>query len=391
MLAWLQRYRDHDVIKLITGVRGCGKSTLLNAYRSRLLAEGVAEKRIIMLNLEAPQHRNIRAPEDLLDYITSKAPANQRFYLLLDEIHELHGFDIALGSLFALKHFDIVATCSNKSPVSNHFNAYLSGRFVHVEMTTPPFCEIPARRNGTFERRLEDYRHFGALPYMFRLRDDPQAAGNYLTGLWNTILVKDILSRNRIADSQLIERLLERIYEHTGEIESLRKLGAHATVDGREAAPNTIETYLQAIDESMLVRRVLKFDAFTGEAVKSGYCFYWADLALGHNRYGDFPGAQTNIARNLIYLELCARGGTVRCGRYDKADFDFVVVDKNDFHCWQYAPELMGDRLPTCITSPFRRIPRNIPKTVITRHHLPQRLPVGVEAITLEQFLMRKA
>ena len=388
MLAWLQRHREHDVIKLITGVRGCGKSTLLNAYNHFLLSSGVPESQILLIDFEHPENHHLTTPEELMDFIDSKVPSGLKVHLLLDEIHELRDFDVALGGLFALKNFDIVATCSNKRPISDRFREYLSGKFVHVEMTATPFREIPARKNGSFERRLEECLLFGALPYTFRLRDSLPDTEVYLGGLWNTILVKDILSRSRMADSRLVERLLERIYAHLGEVESLRKLGADATIDGREAAPNTVESYLQALDESMLVHRVMKYDIFLGELTKSGYCFYLADLALGRTRYGAFPGVEANAVRNLIYLELCARGGAVHCGRYDGADFDFVTLNKNRPHCWQYAPELVNDRIPTPVLSPLKRIPRDIPKTIITRRKLPHRHPAGMDVITLEQFLM---
>ena len=388
MLAWLQRHREHDVIKLITGVRGCGKSAILNSYHAYLLANGVPKNQVLQINLEHPEIRHLHTPEELMDFIDSHVPSGVRVHLLLDEIHELQEFDVALGGLFALKNFDIVATCSNKRPISDRFREYLSGKFVHVEMTSTPFREIPARKNLSFERRLEDYLLFGTLPYTFKLRDSLADTEVYLSGLWNTILVKDILSRSRMADSRLVERLLERIYVHLGEVESLRKLGADATIEGREAAPNTVESYLQALDESMLVRRVMKYDIFLGELAKSGYCFYLSDLALGRTRYGKFPGIEANAIRNLIYLELCARGGAVHCGRYDGTDFDFVTLNGNRPHCWQYAPELVGDRIPTPILSPLKRIPRDIPKTIITRSKLPYRLPSDMDVITLEQFLM---
>jgi len=392
ILAWLNRYRDHDVIKIITGVRGCGKSTLLSAYGESLPSQGVQPENIIQLNLESPDCRHLRTPEALLDLVDSKAHAHGRVYLLLDEIHELPEFDAALGGLFALKRFDIVATCSNKRPVSENFRQYLSGKFAHLEMTPPPFREIPARPGAsTFAQRLRDHLLHGALPYAQALRDSPRDADIYLNGLWNTILVKDLLSRNRVSDSLLVERLLERIYDHLGEVESLRKIGADATIDGREAAPNTIETYLLAIDESMLARRVFRYDLYQGETSKSGYRFFLADLALGRCRYGKFPGNPDNAIRNLIYLELCTRGGKVMCGRYDGSDFDFVVLDEtNHAHCWQYAPKLVNGKVPTPILAPLKRLPPDVPKTIITAGELPKRTIRDFNYVTLEQFLLEK-
>ena len=388
ILSWLKRHRDHDVIKIITGVRGCGKSTLLGAYGEYLLGEGVPGENIIQIDLEQPRHRQLRTPEALWEYVDSKSPIEGRVYLLLDEIHELVEFDAALGGLFALKRYDIVATCSNQRPVSDHFRKYLSDKFVKREMAPLPFREIPAHHGASFEKRLKDYLQNGSLPYALSLWETPHDAEIYLRGLWNTILVKDLLSRNRVSDSLLVERLLERIYDRIGEVESLRKIGADATIEGHEAAPNTIETYLQAIDESMLARRVYRYDLCSGDTSKSGYRFYLSDLALARSRYGDFPGNPDNAIRNLIYLELCMRGGDVRCGRYDGDDFDFAVLDGEHVHCWQYAPEVVNGRVPTPMLSALKRVPQDVPKTIITRGELPKRTMPGFEFITLENFLL---
>jgi len=390
MLAWLLRHCDRDVIKIITGVRGCGKSYLLERYAERLVASGVARDHVLHVNFEHPLNRHLHTPEDLMDLVDGRIPRDGRVYLMLDEICELQEFDVALGGLFANKRLDIVVTCSNRRPLSERFREYLSGRYVHAEMMTPPFREIPARRDATFEQRLADCLLYGALPYSFGLRDSKPDSAVYLCGLWNTILVKDILTRNRMADSRFTERLLERIYDHLGESESLRKIAANATIEGREAAPNTVLSYIEALDESMLVRRVPKFDAFLGETAKGGYRFYLADFALGRTRYGDFPGDPSNVLRNLIFLELIGRGGTVSIGRYDGDDFDFVVIQNGKPHCWQFAPILVNGRVPTAVLAPFRRMPRDIPKTVITRGALPQKRPNDIEFITLEQFLTGK-
>ncbi len=300
MLGWLERHRDLDMIKIVTGVRGCGKSTLLAKFAERLQTTGVTADHIIRVDLEHPGNRHLHTPEDLIDFVEAQTPAHGKVYLLLDEICELQEFDAALGSLFALKRYDILAVCSNRRPISDRFGEYLSGRFVATEMPPPAFGELPARPRDTFGQRVGNALQFGALPYTFSLRNSPRDVEIYLNGLWNTILVKDILTRNRMADSRFAERLLERIYDRLGETESLRKISADATIEGHEAAPNTVLSYIAALDESMLVRRIAKYDVFLGETAKGGYRFYLADPALGRARYGDFPGDPANAVRNLI-------------------------------------------------------------------------------------------
>ncbi len=387
MLNWLERHRDRDVIKIITGVRGCGKSTLLGEFAKRLQTTGVAEDHIIRIDFEHSDNRHLHTPEDLLAYIKGQTPASGKVYLLLDEICELQEFDVALERLFALKHYDIVAVSSNRHPISNPCGKHLTGHFIHAEMLTPSFRERPDGENIPFEQRLDDCLRLGDLPYTFPLRDAPQRADIYLSGLWNTILVKDIFTRNRMVDPRFAERLLEHIYDHLGETESLRKISADATIEGHEPAPNTVLSYIEALDESMLVHRVPRYDVFLGETTKGGYRFYLADLALGRARYGNLPRDPANAVRNLIYLELLGRGGTVYCGRYDKDDFDFVIIRDGHVHCWQFAPETTNGRIPAAVLRPFKHMPRDIQKTVITRGEIPQKPLNGISFITLEQFL----
>lgn len=395
VLAFFGRHRESRHIKLITGMRGCGKSHAISVWIERLKLDGVKPENILYYDLEEPKNRNLHETEKLLDVIDAHdAGKDGKLYVILDEVCELHEFEAVIGVLHALSHIDLTLTCSNQRPISERFREYLSGRCVYMEMMTPSFAEVPLPKRTSFEARLMHVLAFGTLPYLNSFRNRPadleERARVYLQGLWNTILVKDILSRNRLADSRLTEKLLGRIYEHLGEGESLRKIGADATIEGREASPNTVESYIDALDESLLVKKLPKFDAFTGETLKAGYRFYLGDLALGARRYGEFPGDPTNALRNLIALELAGRGGKVCCGRYDGSDFDFVVVRKDKYSCWQFAPDIVDDAVPTPVIAPLRRVPDDVPRTVIVRRDIPKRRTKGLEYVTLERFLMAK-
>ncbi len=389
MLAWLERRRDLDEIKLVSGVRGCGKTHLLDAYAARLTHAGVPSNHILRISLSQPSGSAIRTPDELVARVRNHMADDRRTYLLLDEVGDLPGVGRALDELFALKRHDIVATCSNRRPFAEDALSSLCSR---VEMTVPAFAELPFRDGMTFERRLASRLRYSALPYTFQLREAPHAVDVYLLGLWNTILVKDVLTCNRMTDVRLVECLLERLYDHLGEVESLRRISADITFEGLDVAPNTVLSYVTSFDDSLLMRRVPKFDAFLGETSRSGYRFYLADPALGRARFGGFPVEPLSVLRNLIYLELLGRvveeGGAVYCGRYDGEDFDFVSVVRHRCHCWQLAPETPGGRIPAAITAPFRRIPAEIPRTVITYGALPDNPVPGVEYVTLADFLL---
>lgn len=388
MLAWLESARDRDAIKIVMGVRGCGKSHLLSAYSDHLLSLGVPRANILAFNFEHPARQRIHTPEDLLKYIDATIPPEGRVYLLMDEIFELRDFEVALGVLFGMKRLDIVATCSNTSPVTGRFRQYLDGKYLHREMLLPSFAEFSLQWRQSFRRRLSAYFRFGAMPYTFGLHSDLTRLHLYLEGLWNTILVKDILMRNRLADSRLTERLLGYVFCHLGESTSLRKVAAEATIEGHEAAPNTVETYLSACNESMLVRKIPKIDVFSGETLKMGYRFYMADLAIGGNRFGVSKVSSEMALRNLIFQELRGRHGPVYGGRCDNNDFDFVTRRGGKCRCWHYLHNLENGQLPRSLMKVLRTIPREMAKTVIVRTDCPLHPPDDVEIMTLEQFLL---
>jgi len=392
VLSFFERHRGNRYIRLVTGMRGCGKTHALDGWVQRLHREGVTDDHVVRIDLEDPSNCRYRSAEALLDRVDALIPAEdgKTVHVMLDEICACSEFEAVVGVLHARSRLELTLTCSNRRPLSARFREYLSGRCVHLEMLAPSFAEIPLPKRLGFEARLAHVLRYGTLPYLhaYRARRElSEIARVYHTGLWNTILVKDILTRNRLADSRLVEKLLGRIYEHLGENESLRKIAADSAIDGREVAPNTVESYLDALDESLLIRKVPKFDVFTGETLKAGYRFSLADLALGASRYGAFPGAQDSLIRNLVGRELVGRGGRVCGGRYDGRDFDFVVVKKGGLHCWQYAPELVDGGVPTPILAPLKRIPDDVRKTVIVRRTLPRRRTEGIEYVTLEQFL----
>ena len=394
VLAFFGRHRDGRLIKLVTGIRGCGKSYALDVWAERLKLDGVSPEHILRYDLENPRNRRLNESGALLDSIEARMPKGDgRVYVLIDEICECNEFEAVIGVLHARERIDLTLTCSNKRPISDRFREYLAGRCVYMEMLPPPFSEVPLPKGTGFEARLIHVLRYGTLPYLdpFRGGKDIEGRGQvYLQGLWNTILVKDILTRNRLADSRLTEKLIARLYDHLGEGESLRKIAADSAIDGREAAPNTVESYIDALDESLLLRRVPKFDAFTGETLKAGYRFFLGDFGLGQCRYGEFPGDPMNAVRNLIALELAGRGGRVCCGRYDGSDFDFVTVRKDRFACWQLAPDIVGDAVPTPVLAPLKRIPNDVQRTVIVRRELPKRRAKGIEYVTLENFLMAR-
>lgn len=391
ILTWLKVNNDLDKIKFVIGVRGYGKTTILKEYSEWLSSGGVPKENIIYIDFEHPGKFSIHAPNALMQEIESRLPAEGRVHLLLDEICELQSFNVVLSRLLSCKRYNIIATGSARRPISSRYMEYLDGHFVYKQILPYAFDCIPQYPGKTFDEQLDAALRMGTFPRTFKYRNSPDELRVYLTGLWHTILAKDILSYNRLSDASLAELLLEHIYRHLGETESLRKISADAKISGHAPAPNTVLSYIEAFDESFLLKRLQKYDAFLCEIIKGGYRFYFADIALGYSRYGILPNHPENCVRNIIFLELRTRRiGNVYCGRYDKEDFDFVSVLDGEIHCWHYVPKTTNGRIPAAILGPFKRMPVEIKKTIITRNTIPTKPIPGIEFVTLENFLSHK-
>lgn len=230
------RWKDKHVIKVITGIRRCGKSTLMELFQEYLLQDGISPEQIIAVNLEDYENEELTDPKKLHAYVMDRASKNKKAYVFLDEIQNVTDFSPMVDSLFIRKGLDLYITGSNANMLSGELSTFLSGRCITVEMLPLSFAEYVSWTGDTKElaRKYTQYLETSSFPFVTELGDDRKAIEEYLSGIYSTVVLKDVVSRIRSSDPMMIESILRFILSSIGSQISTKKIADAMISDGRK-------------------------------------------------------------------------------------------------------------------------------------------------------------
>jgi predicted AAA+ superfamily ATPase len=233
----LKAFRDNKLIKVITGIRRCGKSTLLELYRQYLISQGVSDENIIHINLELMKYDDIRDYKEFYKLISQNISSQNKYYLLVDEVQQVEKWEKAINSINLEFDIDIYITGSNAYLLSSELSTLLSGRYVEIKMLPLSFKEyllfdhLP--KEWTIEEKFNQYLKFGSLPAVTALPQENTTVNDFLLGIYNTVIVKDVISRNKIKDVQLLEQIVKYVISNTGNIISASKISGFLVSQGK--------------------------------------------------------------------------------------------------------------------------------------------------------------
>ena len=326
-LDFLMRWKDHPVIKVVSGVRRCGKSTLFELFCERLRSEGVPPERMISINFEDLAYEDLRDHRRLYEHITSRLKPEGMNYVILDEIQHVPQFEKTVDSLSLRANADVYITGSNAWFMSGELATLLSGRYVELKMLPLSFAEfLSARPAGTDPARAyRDYVTRGSFPYVSRLTEQKQIY-EYVDGLFSTVVLKDIVERRKIQDPAMLRSVLRFLFDSVGSLCSVRKIADSMTSAGRKISPKTVENYLEAITASLLMYRAERYDIHGRERLKLYEKYYLVDVGLRSYLLGPRGGDQGHVLENVVYLELLRRNANVFIGRSRTQEVDFVAI-----------------------------------------------------------------
>jgi predicted AAA+ superfamily ATPase len=327
----LAAFRNTRLIKIISGVRRCGKSTLWELYRNYLLENKVNPRQITEINLEDADYRHLLDPWALHDYIKARLLPKKMNYVFLDEIQNIKEYEKAVDSLFIKKNVDLYITGSNAHMLSGELATLLSGRYVEIHLLPLSFREYLSafRQKDILSRRYHDYLTNSSFPYTLELadrEDSKKQIGNYLGGIYNTILLKDIVARKKIADVLVLENLVRFLFDNIGCETSAKKIADTMTSAGRNISVHTVESYLSALTDSFILYRVRRFDIKGKQHLKTGNKFYLVDPGLRYFLLGSQAGDEGRVLENIVFLELRRRGYEISFGKVGNTEIDFVAV-----------------------------------------------------------------
>ena len=378
-LDFLVKSKDRQIIKVVSGVRRCGKSTLFEIYKDFLLENGVAKNQIISINFEDMDYEELTDYKKLYEYIKSKMIGDKKNYIFLDEIQHVDKFEKVVDSLFIKENTDLYITGSNAYFMSSELATLLSGRYIELKMLPLSFKEyyqakleyekLEQKENRILKTLIQYYNEYivnSSFPYTLQLDSDLKNIHEYLSGIYNSVLLKDIVARLKISDVMRLESVVKYIFDNIGNLTSLSKIGNTLTSMGRKTDTKTIEKYIRGLTDSLLVHEVSRYNIKGKEFLSTLSKYYVADLGLRQMILGNRNIDMGHILENVIYLELLRRKGNVYVGQFDKNEIDFVVINSNEIEYYQVALTVLDENTLKRELDAFKNIKDNYPKYLIT-------------------------
>lgn len=327
-LSFLMDWKDKQIIKVISGIRRCGKSTLFELFCAKLRNEGVQSEQIITINFEDAENEELCDHKKLYEYVKSRMLPDRMNYIFLDEIQHVSDFQKAVDSLFIKKNTDVFITGSNAYFMSGELATLLSGRYVELKMLPLSFKEYVSAfdNNKSLDDLYRDYVYNSSFPYTVEL-DNRRNIYAYLDGLFNTIVLNDIVQRKKIQDPLMLKSVIKFMFDNIGNPCTAKKISDTMTSKGRKISNHTVENYLEGLTDSLLMYRVSRYDIKGKEYLQLFDKYYIADVGLRYYLLGTANADMGHILENVVYLELLRRGYRVYVGKNASAEVDFVVQD----------------------------------------------------------------
>ncbi len=364
----LEKWKDKKVIKVVTGIRRCGKSSLLRMFCQKLLEEGVAENQVQQLNFEDLDNEPFLDYKVLYAHVKKNLCMDKMNYLFFDEIQMVDNFQKVIDSLFLLDNVDIYVTGSNAYLLSGEIATLLTGRYIEVKLFPFSFKEylsaLPTDTN--LETAYRSYIEEGAFPYVLQLRHDREMVREYLLGLYNTIVLKDVVSRRKITDVMMLQSVVKFLADNIGNISVIKRISDTMTSLGRKITSHTVENYISALTDSYIFYPVSRYDAKGKQLLKTGQKIYLADVGLRQVVNGTKGGDLGHVLENVVYLELARRGGEIYVGKMGDAEIDFVVVRGEEKAYYQVALTVREETTMKRELAPLQAISDNYPKYLLT-------------------------
>jgi predicted AAA+ superfamily ATPase len=391
-IARLLDFKDKQLIKVITGVRRCGKSTLLEMFRDHLYAQDVGEDRITYLNFEDMENQGLTEAAALHRYVVRRLVPDRMNYVFFDEIQMVREFQRAVDSLFIKKNVDLYITGSNQYFLSDELATLLTGRYVTISMMPLSFKEYISCYNDVsgvsgFEKQYEDYLRYSSFPFAVELGHNLNRVKDYLGGIYNTIVMKDVAARRNIVDLSALDRVTRFIFDNIGNLTSIKKISDTLGSSGRKVSGPTIESYIRSLEDSFVVYRARRYDVKGKRQLLINDKYYVVDIALRSYLLGERSMEPSHVLENIIYLELLRRGCEVYVGKLDNLEVDFIALKYGVPEYYQVAVSLREKTVLERELAPLLAIRDNYPKFILCLDRDPPAYHDGIRSMNALDFL----
>lgn len=386
-------YKDKKIIKVITGVRRCGKSTLLKMFKDYLLENEVTKEQIIDINFEDFDYEHLLDIKALYAYIKERIVPDKMMYLILDEIQNVKDFQKVVDSLFIKDNIDIYMTGSNSYMLSGELATLLSGRYIKIEMLPFSFAEFVKanQMEDNLERAYQKYVEYGSFPYVSNLENEKNQIYDYLKSIYDTIILKDVISRKKITDIMMLESVIRFLADNVGNPLSTKKISDTMTSNGRGINVRTVESYISAFMDSYIIYQAKRYDVKGKQYLKTLEKYYMVDIGLRNAMLGSRANVDVgHVLENVIYLELLRRGYEVYIGKVDNVEVDFVAKGAKGIKYIQVSASVRDESTLERELRPLQKIADHYPKCIMTLDVDPEADYEGIRKINALDYLMHK-
>ena len=386
----LIEFKDTEFIKVITGVRRSGKSSILRLFEQHLLSNNIDKSQIIFINFEHPDFQNYLDDKSLYEYLLKYTTENKKYYFLFDEIQEVDSWQKLINGLRLKFECDIYITGSNANLLSGELSTYLSGRYVEIKVMPLSFKEFLVFKNYNDTTKIDlyynEYIKNGAFPSVALLNNE-NIIDDVIKGIYNSIILKDVMLRGNIKDGYLLEKLVAFIFDNIGNSVTSNSIANTLNANGLKTRNETIDAYLQLLENSFIIYKANRFNIRGKEHLKSQPKYYCVDIGLRNISIGRNRGNFGSVLENIVYLELIRKGYEVSIGKLDSLEIDFVCTKPNETIYYQVAYDMPkeSDRE----TSNLLKIPDSYKKVVITANRMVTGNIDGIEIIHITDFLLK--
>lgn len=367
-LEQLIKFKDKNLIKVVTGLRRVGKSTLLKIFTEYLVENDIERNRIISINFENMKYDHLKNIYRLHDYIIENIRDEGMNYVFLDEIQQVKDFEKVVDSLFIQENIDLYITGSNANLLSSELSTLLSGRYIEIQVFPLSFKEYMSQFdiNSNLSVKYKEYLEFSSFPYVSELNKDREMIWQYLDGVYNSVVLKDVIARNNISNVMMLKSITEFLFDNIGNITSTKKISDTMTSNGRKISTPTVESYIHSLLESFIIYQAKRYDIKGKQYLKTLEKYYVADIGLRYYLLG-YKGTDVgHILENIIYLELLRRGYKVYIGKVGKLEVDFIAKNQNGILYFQVAATVRDEKTLTRELKPLKKIDDSYPKYILT-------------------------
>ena len=385
----IRPFINQPIIKVLTGIRRSGKSVMLELIQNELINHGMDKKYFMSINLESKKNQFEHTVDGIYQYVKRFVEkSNQKVYLFFDEIQEIEDWETLINAVMIDFDTDIYITGSNAKLLSGELATYLAGRYIEIKIYPFSYIEIldlfPTKNK---QEIFQIYLVRGGMPFLYQFPIDDRSAMQYLNDIYDSIILKDIATRNKVRDIELLKRMIQFFIANIGNTFSASNISKYLKSELRSVSTETIYNYIEYCKTACFLHLVQREDLLGKKILQFQEKIYIADHGIREAVYGNNMRDINQTLENIVYMELLSRGYDVRIGKNLNNEVDFVAEEGNSRIYVQVSYLLASDETMEREFSVLESIPDNYPKYVVTMDEI-DRGRNGIKHMNIRDFLL---